>query len=295
MLEFKKIELTDIDIYNSFIQNSNELSCEYAFVNLLMWQDLYNNEIAICDGQLIIKSKDDGIETFYLPLGDDLQKGINLIKEYKKSKKIDFWAQEGSRFEKFRKLYQNEYVFKEVRDAFDYIYLTTDLAELKGKKYHSKRNHISAFSKKYDWHYEKVTDDNINAVKLCAKEWYAENSDRFDTIMQAEKNGIEIMLDNLENLNICGGAIFIEDRVVAFTLGTSMGKEVFNIHIEKALKEYAGAYAVINQQFAKNELLSYKYINREDDLGIEGLRKAKLSYKPTKLLKKYYCQQVDKL
>ena len=294
MLEFKKIELTDAEVYKSFIDVSNELSCEYAFANLLMWKELYNNMIAVCDGQLIIKSEDDGVETFYLPLGDDFQKGINLIKEYKNGEKIDFWAQDGPRFEKFKEHYKNEFIFNEVRDAFDYVYLTTDLAELKGKKYHSKRNHISAFSKMYDWNYEKISADNISAVKLCAQEWYNENSHRVDYVMQHEKNGIEKMLDNMEALSICGGAIFVEEKVVAFTLGSAMGSELFNIHIEKALNEYAGAYAVINQQFAKNELLGYKYINREDDLGLEGLRKAKLSYKPAFLLKKYYCQQVRK-
>ena len=97
------------------------------------------------------------------------------------------------------------------------------------------------------------------------------------------------MFQNLETLELLGGAIFVDDKVVAFTLGSKISDEIFDIHIEKALKDYAEAYTVINQQFAKNELSEYKYINREDDLGIEGLRKAKLSLKPCMLLKKYLC------
>ncbi len=292
MLKFKKIEIDDIDIYRSFTDNAEELSCEHSFVNLLVWQSAYNNMMAVEDGQLILKSCDDNLETFSLPFGDDFDKGIALIQEYCGNKKADFWVQEGALLEKFKSRFENDYIFNEKRDDFDYIYNTADLAELKGKKYHSKRNHISAFSKKYNWHYEKITPKNIEDIKECAEKWYNENAFRYDDLIECEKLGIKTMLNNMERLNLNGGAIYVDGEVVAFTLGSAINSKIFNIHIEKALNDYAGAYTVINNEFVKNELLNYKYINREDDLGLEGLRKAKLSYKPVKLLKKYYCQPV---
>ena len=150
-------------------------------------------------------------------------------------------------------------------------------------------NHISAFSKKYDWHYESISESNIAAVKESARLWYGENTDKMNETMLCEQKGIELMLDNMQRLSIRGGAIFVDGKVVAFCLGSPINPTCFDTHIEKALSEYSGAYAVINREFAKNELSYYKYINREDDLGLEGLRKAKLSYKPSILLKKFEC------
>ncbi len=288
MLNFKKIEIEDIDIYKEFMKNSNELSCENAFVNLLVWQSIYNNMLAVSDGMLFIKSGAKGDESFRLPNGKDMEKGIALIKDYLGDDPV-FWAQEGSNLERFRNTVGAEYTFFESRDASDYIYLQSDLANLSGKKYHSKRNHISAFSKKYDWHYESINESNIAAVKECARLWYGENTDKMNETMLCEQKGIELMLDNMQRLSIRGGAIFVDDKVVAFCLGSPINSTCFDTHIEKALSEYSGAYAVINREFAKNELSDYKYINREDDLGLEGLRKAKLSYKPSILLKKFEC------
>ena len=289
MLNFKKFELTDIEIYKKYSNHTNEFSCENSFVNLLVWQTAYNNMLAVYDDLMIIKSNDDNIETFRLPLGDDFEKGIELIKEYCGDRNPEFWTQQGELLEQFKSSLQNEYIFEETRDAFDYIYLQSDLAELTGKKYHSKRNHINTFSKKFNWKYESINESNVQKVKDCANKWYSENEDRFDSHMECEKNGIFTMLNNMQLLEIKGGAIIINDEVVAFTLGSPINREVFDVHIEKALKDYSEAYAVINNQFVKNELSDYEYINREDDMGLEGLRKAKLSYRPNILLKKYHC------
>lgn len=290
MLYFKKIELTDIDVYNSFLKDNHEFSCENSFVNLLVWQCSYNNMMAVCDNQLIIKSGKGDNESFRLPFGDDFALGMKLITEYCGEKKPQFWVQEGPRLDYFKQSFNGDYTLTENRDAFDYIYKRTDLAELSGKKYHSKRNHISAFSKKYNWEYRTVSKENLADIKECCEQWYIENSERLDNFMLCEKNGVNTILENMEKLKVKGGAIYVEGKAVAFTLGSPINQDVFDIHIEKALPEYATAYTLINREFAKNELENYKYINREDDLGLEGLRKAKLSYKPEILLKKYSCK-----
>lgn len=290
MLQFKKIELEDIDIYKKIFSNSKELSCENSFANLLVWQAAYNNMIAVYDDILFIKSGQGVTESFRLPLGGDLERGIKLVEEYCQGKKPFFWAQEGPVFELFKEKFSDSYTFNENRDAFDYIYLRENLATLSGKKYHSKRNHISAFTKAYNWEYRPVTDENIDDIKACSELWYKENSHRLDRTMLHEKKGINTMLDNMKKLSVKGGAIYVDGKAVAFTLGSATNSLIFDIHIEKALSDYAAAYTVINREFAKNELSDYKYINREDDLGHEGLRKAKLSYKPEILLKKYSCR-----
>lgn len=288
MLEFKKFEINDFESLKKYISSPTRFSCETNFVNLIVWQSMYKNRYAVLDDMLFIKSGGIEMETYRLPFGSNLQKGFEILREYTKQEYPPLWVQQGERFIDFKLNYGDNYEFIPDRDAYDYIYLQEDLATLKGKKYHSKRNHISAFSKQYNWEYKRIDESNIPQVIECMNEWYLQNSDRFDSHMQCEKNGIELMLGNMESLNVSGGAIYIDGKVVAFTLGSPINRRIFDVHIEKALPEYATAYTVINNEFAKT-LSDYKYINREDDLGIEGLRKAKLSYRPNILLKKYLC------
>ena len=290
MLKFKKTEIGDIEVFKKYIGFSGELSCESAFVNLLIWQSAYNNMWAEEDGQLIIKSGKGVDSSYRLPFGNDFLKGINLIREYSGEEYPDFWVQEGKRLDNFKANFGDKYLFEENRDAFDYIYLREDLANLSGKKYHGKRNHISAFSKKHNWSFKPITAENTEDVKLCAEKWYKENADREDKYLRCEKQGIITILDNMELLGVRGGAVYVDGKVVAFTLGSRISDEIFDIHIEKALSDYAEGYTVINREFART-LTEYKYINREDDMGLEGLRKAKLSYKPAILLKKYACKK----
>lgn len=292
MLEFKNIEIDDIDIYREFTGSSCEFSCENSFVNLLVWQCAYSNMMAVSDGQMFIKSGKKGEESFRLPIGGDVMEGIEKLKDYC-GEYPEFWIQQGEKLDKSIDFLKKNYDIKPERDAFDYIYLQSDLAELKGKKYHSKRNHISAFSKKYEWTYEDITQDNIEKVRECAEEWYKQNADKEDFYLLCEKRGIDTILNNMDRLSVNGGVLLVEGRVVAFTLGSPTNSEIFDVHIEKALKDYSEGYTVINREFARR-LSKYKYINREDDMGLEGLRKAKLSYKPTILLEKFSCSKKDK-
>ncbi len=287
MLEFKNFEISDIEKIKFYTGLKGVFSCETSFVNLFVWQSIYKNMYAESDGLLFIKSGEKGKESFRLPFGKNFKKGMELLCEYCGDYPT-LWIQQGDRYSALADKISEDYIVREHRDAFDYIYLQSDLAGLKGKKYHSKRNHISAFSKQYDWCYREIGDDNTDDVLLCAEEWYNANKDRYDEYMQCEHKGIKTILKNRQDLNVKGGAIYIEGKVVAFTLGSPINDEVFDVHIEKALPEYAMAYTVINNEFAKT-LSEYRYINREDDLGLEGLRKAKLSYKPEILLKKYSC------
>lgn len=293
-MNFKAITIADKDILLPFLQNNDELTCELSFVNLLIWQPLYNNCYCIEDGILYLKSYDDDIVTYSLPLGD-MQKGMAKIAEHCNTPYPDIWAQEGARFQQFKEIYGEYYDIIESRNEFDYIYNSQDLITLSGKKYHSKRNHISAFSKQFDWHYEEITDGNIDKVRHCARVWYSQSADRMDDELKAEMHGVYLMLDNMQLLGIKGGAIVIDDNVVAFTLGSKINESIYNIHVEKAINGYEAAYTVINREFAARNLEDYKYINREDDLGLEGLRRSKLSYKPAIILPKYICTKKENI
>ena len=286
MLNFREITLEDKPLLEEILQNSKEVSCENTFVNLFVWQKAYNNQIALKNGNLFIKYGTEADESYRLPIGGDLEEGLREIIRHCGGKYPVFWSPINEDFSRLPKWFSEKYHIVPTPDSFDYIYLQKDLAELGGKKYHSKRNHISAFSKKYDWRYEEINQTNLESIKQCAEKWYAENQDRLDKYALAERDGIKTVLDNLKMLNVTGGAVFVDTAAVAFTLGTPINDKVFDIFAEKALPEFATAYTVINNEFAKT-LKSFKYINREDDMGIEGLRRAKLSYKPEVILEKY--------
>lgn len=293
-MNFKKIELKDADILKPFLTSANELTCELSFVNLLLWQPLYNNCYCVEDGMLFLKSYDDNTITYSLPFGD-METGFEKIVKHTGNPYPDIWAQAGRRFDEFKKLYGEYYDIYESRNEFDYIYNSSNLINLAGKKYHSKRNHIYAFSKQFDWHYEDITDNNIEMVKKCAEIWYSQSADRMDDELKTEMKGVTLMLENMKALDIKGGIIIIDDNAVAFTLGSPINQNIYNIHIEKAIKGYDAAYTVINREFAVRNLQNYKYINREDDLGLEGLRKSKLSYKPEIILPKYICTKKENI
>ncbi len=288
MLNFKKVETSDVEIIRKYTYNNSIFACEKTVVNLIVWQKAYNNMFAEKDGMLFLKSGKEQSQSFGLPVCDDLKKGLDLIFNYTAPNLPRFWVQDDGKIEVFRKILGGNYDISPVRDAFDYIYLREDLANLSGKKYHSKRNHIASFKKQFNWHFEMINEQNKYEVLQCAKQWYAENNDRMDEYMAFEKEGVKTILENMSLLKVSGGAIYVDDKVVAFTLGSPINDNVYDIHIEKALKDYATAYTVINNEFTKT-LVDYKYINREDDMGLEGLRKAKLSYKPEILLKKFSC------
>jgi len=294
MLDFKKITLEDKEIIDDFLKNDNELSCENTFVNLLVWQNVYNYRYAIEDNLLFLVSSENGNEIYRLPFGEDICHGIELIEKHSTKPPV-FWSPDGESFRKLPDSFKEKYDIHEERDAFDYLYLQSDLAELKGKKYHSKRNHISQFSKQFDWEYQTVTKENVSEILNCARQWYDESQEKIDKYALAEKSGISLMLENFETLGLKGGAIFVDGKAVAFTLGSPSNSYVFNIYVEKALPEFAGAYTVINKEFAARELCDYEYINREDDMGLEGLRKAKLSYKPIAMVKKFLFTPKEKI
>ena len=185
--------------------------------------------------------------------------------------------------------------WKTNRDDSDYLYLQSDLADLPGSEYQKKRNHVSKFIKKnknYNFvyfDYSTLTPQIKEDFLKVAKKWLCELSGNVDNSVCHESKSIEFAINHLSSFDFFGGILYINEKPRAITLASKISEEVIDIHFEKCLADAAkdGGYAMINNLFAK-ECRNFKYINREEDLGIEGLRKAKLSYKPEIILDKYY-------
>ena len=173
------------------------------------------------------------------------------------------------------------------RDSADYVYETEKLSRLSGKKYHSKKNHVNKFKATYpDWSYEPITKDNVEECFQMALRWRELNGCEEDEEKHAEICVALNFLRLFEELEMRGGALRVNGEVAAFTIGEQVGTDTLVVHIEKAFADVQGAYAMINQQFAEHEGTGFPYLNREEDMGEEGLRQAKMSYKPVFLIEK---------
>ena len=291
-LEFKEPCLADYGKITEFIAPFAEesMSCEITPMTLLIWKNYYHQKIAFCDDMLFV-SLGKNSEIFLLPFANDMKKAVNILKALTKSQNrpLVFLGAEGVRRDTFNSIFSEEFSQNESREDFEYLYLTEKLKNLSGKKFHSKRNHISAFSKAYNWSYESMTTDILPEVFEMADKWTEEMKKITDDTksIEVENKALKEYLPFMKELNLRGGCIRVDGKIIAFTFGSPINNKVFDIHVEKALPEFRTAYTLINREFILNELLDFEYVNREDDMGLEGLRKAKLSYHPDILLKKY--------
>jgi hypothetical protein len=173
------------------------------------------------------------------------------------------------------------------RNNCDYVYLSSDLINLRGKKYDGKRNRIRKFIRHHDYEYVKLRPEQLKNCSRLFEEWLKEKTFK-DWVERAQRETLREALDNFEALGLAGGAILINDKIEAFSIGEELNSDTAVIHFEIVNPKYEGLSQLINQEFIKNEWADYKFINREQDLGLPGLRMAKLSYHPHHLVNKYH-------
>ena len=287
-MSFKKVKLEDKSVIDSYLKKVKYRNCDLTFANIFLWSKYYETEFTIIDDMLVFKT-DKKNPTFFYPIGNKNCKDVlDKVMDYCNDKNIDFKLNifDVSNFEEIEKMYPNKFNVSYDRDNFDYVYKSEDLINLSGKKYHGKKNHINKFKKNDDWQYEAITKDNIEECYLMANEWYAQNYDIEDKSKIAEIKVTKKSLMLFDELGLEGGLIRLNKKIVAFTIGEAICDDTFVVHIEKAFSDVQGAYPMINQQFILHSAKNYTYINREEDMGIEGLRKAKLSYNPVMFVEK---------
>lgn len=293
-MDFKKLTLEDKELFKKYINPYKFLSCEYSFTTLYIWKDACEIQYAIYKDALIIKKKDfEGNYHFMQPLGyreEDLQDILEYLAQYKKENNMDYVFKdlEEDFIEKVKALCAEEqYMYiEEDRDNFDYLYEAEKLIKLSGKKLHGKKNHYNFFVKEYNYEVKEIEEEVINDVIEAAEKWYVENNND-DKMLYYEMKSIEDLANNISLFNLKGIAVYVDGKVAAFSLGEKLNDKLAVIHIEKGDMNYRGIYSFINKTFIDMCFSDVKIINREQDLGIEGLRKAKLSYHPIKLEKKF--------
>ncbi|MBP3434760.1 MAG: DUF2156 domain-containing protein [Clostridia bacterium] len=254
--------------------------CEYSFTTAYMWSEHYDVRIARVGEVLVLGSE----RSYLTPVGNGWEEVLRQLYD-ESPRPLRLHSVDEALLTRLKALFPGRVHAEEARDDFDYLYRTEDLANLPGKVYHGKKNHISAFSRAHEWTYEPLSAENVDDMVRLSREWCEEKGSCTGSLND-EQCAIRRVLREPERFSLSGGLIRVEGRAVAFTLGSPINERVFDIHVEKALSAFSGAYAVINREFAKT-LTAYEYLNRENDMGIPGLRRAKESYRPAILLKKY--------
>ena len=295
MLDFHTPTLADKPWVDEVLAHSLHKGCVYTFAQLYLWSVHYGTKICRF-GDCLLGMNGSTCCCYIYPGGKyDIRQVVAALKEdaARRGVGFGFCVVEDWQADELDSAFPGQFARTESRDDFDYIYNAEDLINLSGRRYHGKRNHISRFTREHpDWSYEPITAENTADCITACHVWHdaqqPDDPDAFTTDgLNAERDIIVRALTQREQLELQGGLIRCDGKVVAFTLGERLNSDTFVLHFEKALPGYEGAYAVINNQFASHELTSYRYIDREEDLGLEGLRKAKLSYYPAILLAKY--------
>lgn len=291
MIAFKDITIQDKDTITAYTMNSCRRNCDLSFSNLCSWRFLYHTKFAIVDNFLVFKFWAGDELAYMMPIGEgDLKKVLNELVEDARQEREPFCMLGvcACMREDLEAIMPGQFTFTADRDYADYIYLRSDLATLKGKKFQSKRNHINKFRNTYpDYEYSPITKGRIQECLELEAKWCKANDCDQQEGTGNERRALIYALNHFEELGLTGGILHVNGQIVAFTFGMPINKETFGVHVEKADTSIDGAYAMINYEFANHIPEQYIYINREEDLGIEGLRKAKLSYQPETILEKY--------
>jgi hypothetical protein len=294
MISFKPITIEDKILITNYTHRSHLLNCDFSFANMCSWRFIYESEFAIVNGFLLIRfwfeDKGKKHKVYMLPIGDgDFRQAIEALEEDANADghplRILGVTPDGKN--ELEKHFPAEFKFLPEKNYFDYIYLRKDLQELKGKKYQAKRNHINKFKSRYHYSYLPITPD---IVPLCLElecKWYqANHTEEDEEALNYENRSMIFALNHFKELELRGGAICVDDEIVAFTYGSPINHCAFAVHVEKANIRYEGVFSVINQEFASRIPEQFIYVNREEDLGIPGLRRSKQSYHPVILLEK---------
>lgn len=291
MLNFKPLTLEDKPVFDKYLIPYKFLTCEYSFLNLFIWRLGLDIQYTIVNDVLIIKKKDFyGDYHFMEPIGynkSNLKEIVNALLDYKKEYNLKnlFKDAETPFMEELKALYGDTLTIEEDRANFDYIYDGSKLITLSGKKLHGKKNHYNNFIKNNNYRYELINEENRGLCLQTAEEWC--NKNNCEGYLKYELQAIKELFLNANRLNFIGLAVYVDEVMSAFTIGEKVNDQMAIIHIEKADSEINGLYTFINKIFVESCFPDVPFINREQDLGKEGLRKAKLSYSPVKLEPKF--------
>jgi uncharacterized protein len=287
ILNFKPISLEQQSEYSKYFAKCPQKTSDYSFVNLWGWAKEYGLEWAWTDNLVWIRQTIPEI-LYWAPIGSwdeiDWKRCFDEFNE----RQTQFIRIPEKLLQILKESYGNRIAIEEERGNWDYIYSISELIELKGKRFHKKKNLLNQFRKNYNFEFIPFGTETIHMALAMQEDWCTWRDCESSDVLTAENNAISRVLNSWEKLSgLIGGAIIVNETMAAYTVAESLSADMLLIHFEKGNTDFKGIYQAINQIFLENSDKKYEIVNREQDLGDEGLRKAKLSYHPTDFLKKY--------
>ncbi|MGI6160936.1 MAG: DUF2156 domain-containing protein [Christensenellales bacterium] len=290
-MKFKPIELKDKQLFDSVVRPAEHECSESSFANLYIWRHFW--KIQMCDDgdalYFLLKFRRRDLAFAPVPRpGGSLCEAVCKLEKYVRQRgmNVTLHCCEDQR-RQLEKECPGRFDFSENRANFEYIYEGEALRTLAGRKFHSKRNHIANFTSFYDYEYVRLTNDDAAECLALYDRWIRERDpERLNTI-DTERLSVEDAFKNMDELGLIAAGIRVNSCIEAFTMGERKRKDMALIHIEKANPNMRGLYPLINYEFLNNEFPDVEFVNREEDMGIDGLRKAKMSYYPVRFVKKY--------
>ncbi|MDD6055856.1 MAG: phosphatidylglycerol lysyltransferase domain-containing protein [Helicobacteraceae bacterium] len=294
-MQWKPIDIEDKELITSFFNSKHILVSDLTFTNLYLWHYARHISYIILNDCLVIKTQYPNENPFiFYPIHkennkDSIKKTILGIMQQCRAKGLQFSIHSLSKSDKqeLESLLPDTFDFIYREDRSDYIYSIPELIELKGKKYHKKKTHLNRFYERYPFVFELLDSSNAEELITTYQSWFGQISDNASDGLKNEFIGIIECLKEFKHLDFIGGILRVNGEIIAFSFGEKLNKDTIVIHIEKANINYQGAYQAINREFLANVWDKFLFVNREEDLGIEGLRKAKKSYQPLYLEEKF--------
>lgn len=298
MLEFKRLDVHHCRQYLPILALAAHRGCSYSFANLYMWGRQLGTFVG---DHLVLFSHFDGHSMYPFPIGPgDPKKALEAIISDAQQRGIPcrITGMTESEMSVLEQLYPGRFLYHCDRDSFDYVYDINDLADLKGRKYQQKRNHTNKFYATFpDWEIRPLDESNFEECHALTDRWYARKhqDDPMEDLLM-EHNAIRRAYKYYRELGMIGIALYAQGKMVAMTMASFLDEETLDVHFEKADIDVPGSYAVINREFAKYVRAHYpgiKFLNREDDTGSPGLRKAKQSYCPHHMVEKCWALLIE--
>ena len=289
-MTFHQLTLSDREAMQAVTLHAGRRNCNYTFANLLGWKFLFGTEVCVLENAVVLRYTFNGKRAYMVCTPEELS--LELIEALfaDSNGELTLIGLEDSQVEQLSTLNSKLSTNVEpIRNQYDYIYRRTDLVTLHGRHLDAKRNHIHRFREEHpDFEYRPLMPEFFDECRRLTEIWQGEKkqnaNDNKNEIIDAEHQVMETIFSNWDALGMIGGSIFVDGRMVAFTYGAAVTTDTFDVCVEKADRHVEGAFAIINQQFAEHLPEQYIYLNREEDMGIPGLRQAKLSYRPEILL-----------
>lgn len=299
-MDFKKVTIDDYDRVWKYCSLYGENSCQHSFINMFTLYEKYGSKICEENGFLYVLRErmcDENTRVYLFPMGEgDKKRAVEKIMEDARSHNslVRFQTITETKSNWLKSEFPNVFNIEETRDYAEYLHLSDNLANLSGKKFASKRYDANLFRRTYEGRITEipVTKENINEVLEFERQWLIESQESHDRIaLELEYREIELQLRHIDELKISGLIVKIDNIIQGIVYGAPISNNCYDVLIEKGNRKFNDIYRILHQDIVRLCAMNYKYINREEDVGVEGLRKSKLSYKPDILLKKFIASE----